>query len=36
MADLLRGHIEACPEHPMSKLKGELERHRLHAAATCL
>lgn len=23
MADVLRAHIEACPEHPMSKLRAE-------------
>ena len=26
MADVLREHIEQCPEHPMSKLKTELEK----------
>lgn len=26
MADILKAHIEQCPEHPMSKLKAENER----------
>lgn len=26
MADVLKAHVEKCPEHPMSKLKTELER----------
>lgn len=26
MADVLKEHIEHCPEHPMSKLKAELEQ----------
>lgn len=25
MADVLKAHIEQCPEHPMSRLKAELE-----------
>lgn len=28
MADVLKQHIEQCPEHPMSKLKAELEQLR--------
>lgn len=28
MADALKEHIEHCPEHPMSKLKAELEALR--------
>jgi hypothetical protein len=28
MADVLKQHIEQCPEHPMSKLKAELELYR--------
>lgn len=27
MADVLKQHIEQCPEHPMSKLKAELEEY---------
>jgi len=26
MADVLKGHIEHCPKHPMSKLKQEIDR----------
>ena len=26
MADVLKGHIEHCPKHPMSKLKKEIDR----------
>lgn len=26
MADALKAHIEVCPEHPMSKLKSEVEK----------
>lgn len=28
MADVLKAHIEVCPEHPMSKLKAELDEYR--------
>ena len=28
MADVLKQHIEQCPEHPMSKLKAELEFYK--------
>jgi len=29
MADVLKEHVEKCPEHPMSKIKKELERSKI-------